>query len=168
MIICSWQPKSFNQKKTLPVYISFSDSSIANNEMMLNLKVAFANRKVKTISKGECEALSKSETARVLTPFYENAKAMGTQPSFEDMKTYMADRLDIVANHLVIKITVDNEGYIKDTVQWNNGRIPFNFRYPTSTKWNFLKLNQTSLSSILLMSQNVADSIIASGKLYAE
>jgi sensor histidine kinase regulating citrate/malate metabolism len=167
-VIISWQPAGFQPKKILPVYVSFSDSSVTNKDIKMGIIAAFGKRKIKTINKAESEALSKSETARVLTPFYENAKAMGAQPSFEDMKDYMAERLDIVANHLIIKIQTDSQGYIKDTIQWKNGRIPFNFRYPPANKWSNIVLNTNSYSSILEMCQSVADSVIASGKLYAE
>lgn len=167
-VISSWQPAGFQPKKVLPVYVSFSDSSVTNKDLTMGILAAFGNRKIKTISKSECEALSKSETVRVLTPFYENSKAMGSLPSFEDAKTYMAERLDIVANHLILKIKADSQGYIKDTILWKNGRVPFNFRYPPANKWNTIVLNTNTYSSILQMCQSVADSIIASGKLYAE
>ncbi len=156
------------QKTYLPVCIFLRDTSQYSKEILLNLKAAFASRKIKTISKDELRELSRAETHRIMEPYYRNLKNTGGKPDFDQIKSYMETHQKDVCNSFSISIPVSKEGEIGDTIKWGNWSIPFRFNDERRKIQNKFVLLPQQKTSVLQIMQVITDSIIASKILIEE
>jgi hypothetical protein len=153
------------EKKYLPVYIALTDTSLLSRELLLNIKGAFAMKKIKTISKAETLELIELEAKRIMIPYFENLKTSSESVNYEDIKRYKAANQENVANSLIINLKVDAGGLINDTVKWDNHTVPINMLDFPKTKWHYMILDSTNARTLLQMTQSIVDSIIASNVL---
>lgn len=153
------------QKKYLPVCVQFSDSTLNNSELMLNIKAAFGNKKIKTISKDDAIVYIKAEATRVGEDYHRMGGNLG---NWEQLKTYMISNTRYVANMLQIKIKLNSNGNIEDTVSWNNHGVPINFGNFPKKNPKYMVLDSLNSTSLLRLSQSLVDSIIASNILEKE
>lgn len=153
------------QDRTLPVLIAFSDSAKMSKDLVFYFKAAFLSKKIKTLSKAETLELIDSETRSVMQPYAERFKATNGSYNFEESKRYMADNMRNVANSLYIKMKIDEDGFLNDTVKWQSYTLPVNLVNFPRPKWHQMILDSKNASTPLQMCQSIVDSIIASNVL---
>lgn len=153
------------QNKYLPVYISLRDTNFSRPEVMLSLKASFGMRKIKILSKNDIETYINAETLS-LGQDYKNGG--GDINDWAKAKSYISSNMRTLGNSLTIDIRITGDGFINDTIRWDNHTIPINMQNFPKPKWHYMILDSTNAKTILQMSQNIVDSIIASNALIKE
>lgn len=154
------------QKKYLPVYIALHDTTNhLNPQLLLNLKAAFAQRKIETIGRKDVEAYIYNESYAVVESYHRSG---GDLRDREKLKAYQSANIRNVGNSLSLIIRLDKDGMFNDTVKWDNHTVPINMQNFPKTKWRYMVLDSNNARNMLQMSQSIVDSIIASNVLVKE
>ncbi len=153
------------QKTYLPVWIHLSDTTQFNKEILLNLKIAFAAKKIKTINKEDALELQKIELGNVLTPYFQSIKNNSSTMSQESINAYMDAHAKDVCSSLNLIIQVNSDGIIGDTVRWSNRILPYRFNDERSKIKKQFILQSHQKVSVFQVMQTITDSIITSNIL---
>ncbi|MFN0082072.1 MAG: hypothetical protein ACKVOM_06100 [Ferruginibacter sp.] len=141
------------------------DTTFSNSELLLNIKAAFSVRKIKTISRKDTESFIYNEVYAVTENY---VKSGGDLADINKKRNYQSANIQSVANSLTLDIRIDKDGFINDTIRWDNHTVPINMLNFPKTKWHYMILDSTNAKNMLHMSQSIVDSIIASNVLVKE
>jgi hypothetical protein len=165
LLLIGFTKVNSHQQKYLPVYLSLLDTAFIPSVIPLNIKAAFGLRKIKILGKKDVESIIHNEITSVTLDY---VRTGGDMADFEKLKTYQSSNVRSVGNSLTLSIKIDANGFINDTVKWDNHTIPINMINFHKPRWHYIILDSTNTKSLLQMSQSLVDSIIASNVLVKE
>ena len=157
---------NYNQNKYLPVRLYFSENSAEFNDgITLAFIISFNKKQVSVISNEEMADMIKIESIKTEKKY---AQLGGDLNNYQKLQTFASTNGNKVGTSVYVVIKFDNDGFVNDTVSWNSAKLPIDKVNYKKSPLNLMILDSLRSNSLLEITDQVVENIIASGELAKE
>jgi|LakMenEpi03Aug12_release.lakeMendotaPanAssembly.Ray.scaffolds.fasta_scaffold631074_1 hypothetical protein len=157
---------SNNQDKYLPVRLYFSENSAEFNDgITLAFIFSFSKKQVRVTSNEEMAEMIKKESIKTEKRY---TQLGGDLNDYQKLQTFASINGNKVGTSVYIVIKFDHNGFVNDTVTWNSTKLPIDKVNYKKSPLNLMILDSLRSNSLLEITDQVVEKIIASGELAQE
>ena len=96
------------------------------------------------------------------------AQLGGDLNNYQKLQTFASTNGNKVGTSVYVVIKFDNDGFVNDTVSWNSAKLPIDKVNYKKSPLNLMILDSLRSNSLLEITDQVVENIIASGELAKE